>query len=267
MHFGASLRIIRTDAGISLSELARRLGVSPAYLSRVEHGHDAVPTPDRVVEIARALEIPPLVLLEIAQGAGAALASYLERVPEASTLFLEMARRDFGPAEIARIKAFIDKELSKRSASTNAVRLGELLTPQRVLVQVLCNDLEDIVTLAVTRLASERAQARTLAAKILEREREAPSLMGRGVAVPHAILPGVAPAAALLTFARPVKMVTPDGNDIRAAVVLVTPTSGRRHVQMLAHIARLAVRDLAGAIGDARTPDRVLARLEALDVS
>jgi PTS system nitrogen regulatory IIA component len=259
--------MIRCDAGFSLSELARRIGVSTAYLSRVEHGHDAVPSPDRVHAIAQALEIPPLVLLEIAQGAGAALSSYLARVPAASTLFLEMARREFGTAEIARIKAFIDDQLAERGGTAKPVRLGDLLTPRRVLVQVICDDLDDIVTLAATRLASERDQARVLAARILEREGATPSLMGGGVVVPHAILAGSTPAAALLTLARPMRIRTPDAKPLRVAVVIVTPTSGRAHVQLLAHIARLAVRDLVGVLADAKTPERALARLEALDVS
>jgi PTS system nitrogen regulatory IIA component len=267
MHFGAALRILRADAGISLTELARSLGVSPAYLSRVEHGHDAAPTPDRVVAIARALDVPPLVLLEIAQGAGAALAGYLERVPEASTLFLEMARRDFGAAEIARIKVYIDRELPRREVGGRQVRLGDLLTADRVLVQVVAQDLEDVVVLAATRLVSDHRAAKALAARILEREEDTPSLLGKGVAVPHAIVTDTPAAGALVTLARPLKMRTPDGEPIRAVIVLVAPNAGRRQVQLLAHVARLAVRGLAEVLADARTPERALGRLEALDVS
>lgn len=259
--------MIRTDAGLSLSELARRLGVSPAYLSRVEHGHDSAPTPDRVIAIARALEIPPLVLLEIAQGAGPALASYLERVPEASSLFLELARRDFGSAEIARIRAFIDRDLPGREAAARRVRLGDLVDATRVLTQVVAEDLDDVVALAATRLVADRAVAKTVAAKILEREAESPSLLGKGVAAPHAIVPRVPAAGAIVTLARPLRTRTPDGVPLRAIVVLVAPAGGQRQVQLLAHVARLAVRGLASVLAEAKTPDKLLGRLEALDVS
>jgi len=84
-HFGATLRMLRIDAGLGLGELAARIGVSSAYLSRVEHGHDPVPTHDRVIAIAQALELPPIVLLEIAQGAGADEA----RIPRLKQLFVE----------------------------------------------------------------------------------------------------------------------------------------------------------------------------------
>lgn len=267
MHFGLALRLLRTDAGVSLSELARRLGVSTAYLSRVEHGHDAAPTPDRIATIAKELDVPPLILLEIAQGAGAALGSYLERVPQASTLFLEMARRDFGAVEIARIKAFIDREMPPRHREHRVVRLSDFLAAERVLVRVTTDDFEDVVRLAATRLTSDRAELRSLSARILEREQESSSLLGNGVAVPHAVSPGHAAAAALVTLAKPLAMRTPDGQPLRTIIVLVSPDSGGRHVQLLAHVARLAFRGLSGALADARTAAIALSRLEAIDVS
>ena len=45
LNLGATLRLLRVEAGLSLRELAARVGVSTAYLSRVENGHDAAPTP------------------------------------------------------------------------------------------------------------------------------------------------------------------------------------------------------------------------------
>ncbi len=267
-HFGATLRMLRIDAGLGLGELAERIGVSSAYLSRVEHGHDPVPTPDRVIAIARALELPPIVLLEIAQGAGAALASYLERVPEASSLFLEMATRELGAAEIARIKAFIDRTMPARGASRRKpARLSELLVPDRVLVRAVCSDIEDLVSVASTRLARDRAEARSLVAKLLEREETAPSTMGAGVVAPHAIISGQPSRAVLVTLARPIKTRTPDGLPIQTGLILVEPEADRAHLERLAHIARLAARGLANTLEHARTPDDALRRLATLDVS
>lgn len=265
MHFGATLRMLRVDAGFGLSELARKVGVSPAYLSRVEHGHDAVPTPDRIVAIARALELPPLVLLEIAQGAGAALASYLERVPEASALFLEMASRELGAADVARIKDFVDRTFRNRDRERPA-RLAELVAADRVMVRVVCHDVEDLVAIAATRLAGNRDDARALVAQILEREEAAPSMMGSGVIAPHAIVPGRPSAAAIVTVAHPIRARSPDGVPIRVGIVMVE-SSDSRHLQRLAHVARLAARGLADTLADLRTPAQVIAALAPLDVS
>jgi len=267
-HFGATLRMLRVDAGLGLGELAARIGVSSAYLSRVEHGHDPVPTPDRVIAIAHALQLPPIVLLEIAQGAGAALASYLERVPEASSLFLEMATRELGATEIARIKAFMDRTMPERAANRRKpARLSDLLAPNRVLVRAVCSDIEDLVSVASTRLTTDRAEARSLVAKLLEREDTASSAMGAGVVAPHAIISGQPSRAVLVTLARPIKARTPDGLPIQTAIVLVETAPDRAHLERLAHIARLAARGLANVLERARTPDDALRQLATLDVS
>jgi nitrogen PTS system EIIA component len=267
VHFGATLRMLRLDAGIGLTELARRVGVSPAYLSRVEHGHDAPPTPDRIAAIARALELSPVVLLEIAQGAGAALASYLERVPEASALFMEMAARELGPAEIAKIKELMDRVVPRRTRDEVPARLLELLSPDRVMLRAICHDVEDMMALAATRLCPDREDARALIAQLAAREELASSMMGSGVIVPHAIVPGRASAAALVTVTRPIRTRTPDGEGIRVCIVLVEPNSDRRHLQRLAHVARLAARGLADTVAQARTARQLLEALASLDVS
>lgn len=110
MHSGATLRLLRVGAGFTLRELARRIGVSTAYLSRVENGHDAAPTPDRLAAIAGVLDVSPQALLQLARQAGAAVAGYVEEVPAAGALFLDISRRRLGPADIARLRAFVDRE-------------------------------------------------------------------------------------------------------------------------------------------------------------
>ncbi len=42
--FGAKLRQLRQDRGETLKDMAAALGVSPAYLSALEHGKRGVPT-------------------------------------------------------------------------------------------------------------------------------------------------------------------------------------------------------------------------------
>jgi len=41
--FGARLRTLRDASGMTLTDLAARLQVSPAYLSALEHGHRGAP--------------------------------------------------------------------------------------------------------------------------------------------------------------------------------------------------------------------------------
>src|SRR5687768_16245235 len=93
MHFGATLRLLRIQSGLSLRDLAGRLGVSSTYISRVENGIDAIPTPERLEAIARELGIPKTLLLDLAHRVSPLVSEYVERVPEAGTLFLEIAHR------------------------------------------------------------------------------------------------------------------------------------------------------------------------------
>lgn len=59
---GEVIHEIRTDMGWSGSELARRAGISPAHLSKLEKGHEQLRYPT-LVKIAKALRIKPCVFL------------------------------------------------------------------------------------------------------------------------------------------------------------------------------------------------------------
>lgn len=267
MHFGATLRLLRTDAGISLRALANEVGVSSAYLSRVENGHDAVPTPDRLVAIARALRLPPALLIELAHKATPFVASYLERVPAAGALFLEIARRDLTAAQLGRIKAFIDAEFPAEApqGALTIPRLTSLLTPERVVPRLSCSHLEDTIDVAVSRLASAQSvpSPADLAQAILAREREAPSALGEGLAVPHAVVPRSPPRAALVTLAQPLAAPTPDGRPLRVVVVLVLEHRGEMQLHLLAQAARLASADVVDSLASVADGTQALRYLTA----
>jgi PTS system nitrogen regulatory IIA component len=263
MHFGATLRLLRIDAGLSLRDLASRIGVSSAYLSRVENGHDAAPTPDRLVAIADALELPRPLLVELARQTGPAVAGYVERVPEAAALLLEIARRNFSASEIARVKAFIDSELPERTLRRDATRLVDLLPAGRIVMRLTCSDIDDIVSIAAARLGHR--EPRTVVERLLAREHEAPTTLGGGFVAPHALIPNARDAAVLLTLARPVPLHTPDGKPVTVAVVVVTGSSAKLQLEMTARIARLASCDLAEELCKARTPRQVRSIIERVE--
>jgi transcriptional regulator with XRE-family HTH domain len=55
--FGVKLRQIRTERGMTLKQMAESLGVSPAYLSSLEHGRRGRPAHPMVVAICAQLNI------------------------------------------------------------------------------------------------------------------------------------------------------------------------------------------------------------------
>jgi PTS system nitrogen regulatory IIA component len=271
MHFGTVLRLLRVDAGLTLHELARRVGVSTAYLSRVECGHDAAPTYERLATIAGTLHLPPDVLSELAQRLDPAVSEYLDGTPAAHAVLRELAERKLTAMDLGRVRAFVQSEFPRKRAADGVrpARIAPLVTPERVIAGLVCADLDDAIDLAALRLAAapeaEGASAPVLADHILRREQEAPTTLGAGVVVPHARARTARPIAAIATLARPLALATPDGVPVRIAVVLLTPLKGREHLALLAHVARLARDGLARRLAEIRDPRRVLAEFASFE--
>lgn len=267
MHFGATLRLLRVDAGVSLRALAQTIGVSSAYLSRVENGHDQAPTPDRLLAIARALDLPPTLLIDLAQRVSPFVARYLEDVPSASFLFLEVARRKLSAAQLARVYAFIDAEFPTWGAAARPAtpRLSELLAPDRVILKLSCDYLGDAIDVAASRLAGAMpgVSAAAIADEIRQRERESPTGVGHGVAVPHALDPTRRPVAAIVTLARPLATPTPD--DVPLQLLLVIVGGGAAPLELLARAARLATASTVADLCQASTAEAVLARVRHVE--
>jgi PTS system nitrogen regulatory IIA component len=260
MHFGATLRLLRIDAGVGLRELARQVGVSGAYLSRVENGHDPIPTPERLVSIADALGVPRAVLLELGRETGAAMSEYLARVPGAGELMFEIARRNLGSAQVARLLAVLDREFPLTASAPRREHLSELLGHGEMVLSISCSDIEDLVHIAATRLPlPTQLDRRELALRLLARERESASAIGSGFLVPHCMLPGADSGAVVLTLNRPLRIATPDEKPVTVAVALIAGDSAAQ-VAGLAQVARVASGDLAAKLRVARTPR------DALDV-
>lgn len=64
LHVGAELRALRHDAGLSLREAAKRAGVNPFYMCRVERGRER-PSRDWLERVCRSLDVPPDTLLHL----------------------------------------------------------------------------------------------------------------------------------------------------------------------------------------------------------
>ena len=260
MAFGATLRLLRIDAGLSLRSLAQQIGVSGAYLSRVENGHDAPPTPDRLAAIARVLDLPPALLLGLADKVDPYVIAYLEQVPAAASLFLDISRRGLNGPQLARVRAFVESEFPLDPARARYAPLSRLLTPERVVLRLSCTDLGDAIDVAASRLSRHGLLLRPnqIALAVHHREKEASSALGGGVWVPHAVLPEVGPVAVLMTLEQPLMMDTPDRQPIRVVVLMISGDRGRQWLELLAQLARMANSDLAPALCASSTPDVAL---------
>jgi mannitol/fructose-specific phosphotransferase system IIA component (Ntr-type) len=122
------------------------------------------------------------------------------------------------------------------------VRLTELLTPNRIRVPLKASDkegvLRELVNLAV---AGNGVAAQEVLGAILERERQFPTGIGYGVAVPHGRTPGLSSLAVVAgTTVRPIPYETIDGEPVRLFFLLAGPEAlAGVHVKALSRISRL----------------------------
>lgn len=95
MRFGDYIRAQRehrreTDRRYSVRQVAQRIGVEPAYLSKVERNEVAPPSEEKIKALARELGEDPDVLLAMA---GKVSTDLMEIIRKRPTLFAELIRR------------------------------------------------------------------------------------------------------------------------------------------------------------------------------
>lgn len=139
------------------------------------------------------------------------------------------------------------------------MRLSELLSPSRIRVPLHAKDKEGVLReLAELIVMGNGAQVDDVLGAILDRERQFPTGIGYGVAVPH----GKTPALAVLklvagTTVAPVPYETIDGEPVRLFFMLAGPESlAGAHVKAISRISRLVRREPVRArLREAQTPE------------
>jgi transcriptional regulator with XRE-family HTH domain len=79
--FGETIREMREAQELGLRVAAERLGISPAYLSRIERGKERPPKPELVKRIARLLGGDADLLFRLADSTDPDIAEYMNIVP------------------------------------------------------------------------------------------------------------------------------------------------------------------------------------------
>lgn len=267
MTFGATLRVLRLQSGLGLRDLARRVGVSSTYLSRVESGLDPAPTPARLVNIARELGVPARTLIEIARRVSPLLVDYVEDVPEAGSLFVDIALRKLSAAQVAEVQTFVRSRFAERGSEPRVTSgdIIDLIAEDRIIVELRCRTMADALEIVAGRLVTgSEYDAATLATALKTRDADVPSGLGGGVAVVGVALPGLQPAAAVVTFAAPLAHPAPDAEPLRVLFALVGPKGAPGLGPYVAQIVRLLGTGLVDALARAVTPAQVMALFHQL---
>ncbi len=82
MKFGETIRELRMAQNKGLRETAGLIGISPAYLSRIERAKEPPPKPDIIKKIALILAADPDVLFRLASTTDPVLTEYINDNPD-----------------------------------------------------------------------------------------------------------------------------------------------------------------------------------------
>ncbi|HUP52386.1 MAG TPA: PTS sugar transporter subunit IIA [Longimicrobiales bacterium] len=149
------------------------------------------------------------------------------------------------------------------------MRLSEFLRSDFVLAQLEARDVDGVIRELSAKAASAGVSPEDLIAhKLLERERAHPTVIGAGLAVPHATVPGLEePVIGVALAPAPVVFGPPGTEPVRLFMVLLSPPGREReHVKILARICRLIRHaDFLDQLGSAHDERAIIRVIEAID--
>jgi PTS system nitrogen regulatory IIA component len=123
------------------------------------------------------------------------------------------------------------------------MRLCEFLDPALVICDLQAKDSRELLSLISERVCRLHPDLdkKVLASKLQEREEKSSSGLECGVAVPHAMVPGVEKAICVaIRLAGDIDLQTVDGSQVCIVFALISPPDAvATHIRLLARIARL----------------------------
>ena len=255
--FGPTIRLLRQAKGMSLREMARQLGVSPAFLSQIEAGRQHKIPKARIVQVAEMLGVSDSYLLGTAHQIHPDVVQFLRQTPEAAEFMASAMKSGLSAEDFAGLKealrdragkgfvrrAKLPASGRKKKASKVAEDLESFLDP------ALC--LTGIIVQSKARLFQRFAKMVTKRNKSLEtdmvleklekREQQAPTAVGGGVAIPHAFVTDLDhPIIGAFALKRAIQY-SPNGTERVKTVFFLVGNENRPqfHIAILARIARL----------------------------
>ena len=149
------------------------------------------------------------------------------------------------------------------------MRLSEFLRSDFVLPHLEARDVEGVVRELSARAGSAGVAPEELVSqKLLERERAHSTVMGSGLAIPHATVPGLADPVIGVALARePIAFGPAEADPVRVFVVLLSPPGREReHVKILARICRLMRHeDFLDRLEEAEDDEGIIDVIQSID--
>lgn len=101
--FGETIRSLRVAQDLGLREAAGKVGISPAYLSRVERGKEGPPRADVIKTLAKVLAADPDVLFRLSSSTDPEVVDFLHEQTDAMSLLRLLKDGNFTAEEIRQL--------------------------------------------------------------------------------------------------------------------------------------------------------------------
>lgn len=104
--FGEVLRELRAAQDLGLRETAAKVGISPAYLSRIERNKEKPPSAEIIKSLAKTLAADPDVLFRLSSSTDPELAELINDRPELSQLLRTIKELKLSSSEIEQLSHY-----------------------------------------------------------------------------------------------------------------------------------------------------------------
>ncbi|MDR0924929.1 MAG: helix-turn-helix domain-containing protein, partial [Hungatella sp.] len=99
-NFGDTVRELRRAQELGLRETAAKIGISPAYLSRIERGKEHPPKAETIKALAKVLAADPDVLFRLSSSTDPELTDFLRVQPRVMQLLRYINETQFTEQEV-----------------------------------------------------------------------------------------------------------------------------------------------------------------------
>ena len=254
--FGPTIRLLRQAKGISLREMARQLGVSPAFLSQIEAGRQHKIPKARIVQVAEMLGVSEGYLLGTARQIHPEVLRFLSDTPEAAEFMSAAMKNGLAAEDFTQLRELVEERkgrggfawaVAPRPRKKQKVAVNEslegFLDPSLCLNNVGVQNKDRLFQRFIKLLAKKNKSVNPeqLLEKMEKRERQSPTSVGGGVAIPHAFVPDMEePVVGVLLLKRSIQYGPTNEDRVKTVFFLVGKEGDPgQHLPILARIARL----------------------------
>jgi transcriptional regulator with XRE-family HTH domain len=125
-NFGETLRDLRVAQNLGLREMATKVDISPAYLSRIERGKERPPRPEVIKKFAKILAADPDVLFRLSSSTDPEVVDFLHEQPEAMNLIRFIKHAEFSLEELESLLKTAEE--IKTKSTQNGTQNSESVT-------------------------------------------------------------------------------------------------------------------------------------------